>query len=239
MDVVRKVGRINSETLKGKIYSELRRALMAGRFAPGEVLTIKMLADQLETGLMPVRESVQRLVSEGALLSFPNRTIRVPFVSRAEFDELCDIRVANEALAAARAAQMMQAEEVAETTKAMRRLDDAVKRGEAEVMLEANIAFHFGIYRAARYNHLLSLIESLWLRNGPLLIHPFQVSTPHRKGFLRGHVHHQQLLKALSAHDAEAASEAVVKLIRSAQAWYHENYQFDGTAAKSASASRR
>src|ERR1700694_5537374 len=101
MTVVRKLAKVKSETIKDRIYAELRGALMAGRFAPGEPLTIKMLAAQLETGLMPVRESVQRLITEGALSAFPNRTIRVPYLSREEFDELCDIRVAIEGRAAA------------------------------------------------------------------------------------------------------------------------------------------
>ncbi len=226
MTVQRKVAKINTETLKDRIYSELRRALMAGRFAPGEPLTIKMLGQQLGAGLMPVRESVQRLITEGALSAMPNRTIRVPLLSRGEFEELCEIRVAIESLAAARAARLISDEEVKSVAEDAKRLDAAVRRGTPEAILEANIAFHFHVYRAARYGHLLAMIESLWLRNGPLLIYPFQAKAPRRKDFLRAHAHHQEWISALAARDAEKAAETVTKLIRTAQVWYQENYKF-------------
>ena len=40
---------VGRETVQDRVYSELRRALIGGLFAPGQVLTIRQLADALMT----------------------------------------------------------------------------------------------------------------------------------------------------------------------------------------------
>ena len=54
---------IARETLQERVYRELRRALINGRFNPGQALTVNELAGSLRTSAMPVREAVARLVS--------------------------------------------------------------------------------------------------------------------------------------------------------------------------------
>jgi DNA-binding GntR family transcriptional regulator len=69
---------VGRETVQDRVYGELRRALIGGLFAPGQVLTIRQLSDALMTSTMPVREALGRLISEQALEALPSRQIRVP-----------------------------------------------------------------------------------------------------------------------------------------------------------------
>ena len=69
---------VGRETVQDRVYGEMRRALIGGFFEPGQVLTIRQLADALMTSTMPVREALGRLISEQALEALPNRQIRVP-----------------------------------------------------------------------------------------------------------------------------------------------------------------
>ena len=54
---------VGRETVQDRVYAELRRALIGGRFAPSQVLTIRTLADALMTSTMPVREAIGRLIT--------------------------------------------------------------------------------------------------------------------------------------------------------------------------------
>ena len=67
--------RIESATLQERVYRELAHSIMTGHYAPGEALTIRALAADLGTSVMPVREALQRLYSDGAVVVTPKNMI--------------------------------------------------------------------------------------------------------------------------------------------------------------------
>ena len=71
---------IDRMTLQERVYLALRKALILGRFAPGQALTVNELALRFETSPMPVREALARLVSEQALETSSNRSVRDSFL---------------------------------------------------------------------------------------------------------------------------------------------------------------
>jgi len=83
---------ISRETLHDRVYAELRRSLIHGAFATGEMLRIQELAERLQTSTMPVREALARLVSEQALEALPNRSVRVPVITRERLEDLARAR---------------------------------------------------------------------------------------------------------------------------------------------------
>ncbi|MBV5324654.1 MAG: GntR family transcriptional regulator, partial [Rhodospirillaceae bacterium] len=160
---------IDISTMQERVYQELRNALYQGRFMPGEVLTIRSLAVALGTSPMPVREAIQRLVSEKALVQMPNRTTRVAELTAGNFDEWIRMRMEIEGYAAQRAALRATPGLCAELRMINERFHAAVEAEDASGMLEGNQHFHFAVYRAAEADELLNIIESLWLRFGPIL----------------------------------------------------------------------
>src|SRR5258706_1352403 len=80
------------DTMRVRVYRALARGLMAGMFKPGEAVTLRTLAHHLGTSAMPVREAVSRLIAERALVLLPNRSVIVPRMSRARFNELTKAR---------------------------------------------------------------------------------------------------------------------------------------------------
>ena len=81
------------ETLHDRVYAELRRSLVHGVFVSGEMLRIQDLAEKLRTSTMPVREALARLVSEQALEALPNRSVRVPVITREKLEDLARARL--------------------------------------------------------------------------------------------------------------------------------------------------
>src|SRR5690349_10332353 len=163
------LARIARETVQDRVYSVLRDRLMRGGFEPGQKLKIAELATALGTSAMPVREALNRLAAERAIESMPNRSVRVPSLSRESWRDLMEARFAVEGLAVSRAAIHMDEA----TLLVLRQLITAQNGTDAEHVSEAsaeqNRAFHFAIYRRSGSAVLLPIIESLWLQFGPYL----------------------------------------------------------------------
>jgi DNA-binding GntR family transcriptional regulator len=83
----------DSPTLSAQVYRDLRNAILIGTYPPGAHLTLRALADELGTSVMPVREAVQRLAAERAVVLSPNRSIRLPGLDRAEIEQLWRVRI--------------------------------------------------------------------------------------------------------------------------------------------------
>ena len=86
-----------SQTSLGEVaYEKIANAIISGAFKPGEKLTIRDLADRLETSSTPVRDAVKRLLLEGALEQRAPRDIRVPVITPDRYREIADIRLRGE-----------------------------------------------------------------------------------------------------------------------------------------------
>lgn len=202
------VARLSRSTLQDRVYEELRRAIRAGRFSSGETLTIRGLSDMLGTSSMPVRAAVRRLAQDGTLEPLPNRSMRVPLLSPQRFDELTDVRATLEGHAAALATQRLTTADYAAIRSANDRNGKAVESGDLRAVIAANEEFHFSIYRAARSELLLSMIEQLWQQSGPYLAALVLAQNPATLQKI-ALVRHLELLAALVGRDAEAARRAI------------------------------
>jgi len=198
--------RIERETVQERVYSALRDRLMRGGFEPGQKLKIAELASAFGTSAMPVREALNRLAAERAVECMPNRSVRVPALSKAALQDLMETRFAVEGLAVARAASNM----TDETLMRLRQLIDAQSETDAvhvsEGSAEQNRAFHFTIYRQSGSTVLLPIIESLWLQFGPYL-RAASERFDGREG--RGTNFHVEIVDALASGDGKAARAAL------------------------------
>ncbi|MDO8985807.1 GntR family transcriptional regulator [Cypionkella sp.] len=202
---------VGRESVQDRVYTELRRALISGLFAPGQVVTIRQLSDALMTSTMPVRDALGRLISERALEALPNRSIRVPPMTLERIDDLLRTRILIEGEAIALAAPRMTAANIAMLRGLMAewqvlRLDGDPATVDQEAAL--NQAFHFEIYNACGSPVLIPMIESLWLQSGPCTraaIFAFSEAGESDSAHF-----HLSMIEALAAGQAQAAREALV-----------------------------
>lgn len=198
--------RIERETVQERVYAALRDRLMRGGFEPGQKLKIAELASAFGTSAMPVREALNRLAAERAVEYLPNRSVRVPALSKEALQDLMETRFAVEGLAVARAASGM----TDETLARLRQLIEAQSETDAEHVSEGsaeqNRAFHFAIYRQSGSTVLLPIIESLWLQFGPYL----RVASERFDGRGgRGTNFHVKIVEALGRGDGKTARAAL------------------------------
>src|SRR3954453_18916454 len=162
---------LERQTLGERAYAKLADLLISGRLAPGEKLSLRAAADLLGVSIMPVREAVSRLVADKALEVTPNRAVRVPLMSAAQFRDLTKVRIAIEGHAAAQsAAHRDQCDllSIAHAEEAMR-AESELAAPDLSRAVELNKTFHFAVYEAARSPILVEIIRALWLKAGPVI----------------------------------------------------------------------
>ena len=205
---------LSFEPLHEQAYSALRNALSMGRLMPGQSVTIRGLGASLGISATPVREALQRLIADGALELAPNRTIRVPVMTRNRFTEITEIRVRLECLAAEMAAQSVDHAVLAQLQSLSDRMHVSISEERFSDYLSHNQSFHFAIYEAAALPCLLHHIGLCWLRTGPWL----------NKLASEGRFHsiangeHETMIAALRLRDAAALSKSLERDIRDAGA---------------------
>lgn len=89
--------------------SRLRQLIIAGEYAPGVRLRERELSEALNVSRVPVREALQQLEAEGFVVTSPRRGATVKQITLKDVNELFDLRLSLEVLAARLAAQVAAA----------------------------------------------------------------------------------------------------------------------------------
>jgi DNA-binding GntR family transcriptional regulator len=225
---------ISSSTLREQVYESLREALTQGRFMPGQKLTIRSIAGALGVSVMPVREALRRLTAEGAFEMRPNRSVRVPLMTKAKINELCDIRIALEGLATERAVAHITPAKLRELQQIALEIVAARERNDAATDRIKIREFHFTLYRMSQQGTLVRMIEALWLQTGPYMNLLFPNYVRGRRGEGR-----RRLIRALQERDGAAARREIETDIREALTYIAEMAGPDGVIAPTERPRRR
>jgi GntR family carbon starvation induced transcriptional regulator len=81
------------------VLHQLRADIVAGHFAPGEKLPLKILVDRYKTSVAPIREALAALCGTGLAVSQSQRGFRVAEVSSEDFALVAEMRKRLELLA--------------------------------------------------------------------------------------------------------------------------------------------
>lgn len=199
---------IERSTLWDRAYLALKSALLAGRYAPGERVVLRQVADDLGISLTPVRDAVNRLIAEKVLERGgpgPAGAAIVPLLDEDQFSQLMTVRAALEPLAAAAAAAHATAERIDAVERFLVEMKRSVKENRTEKYLEAHYQFHFGIYAMCEMPIVEEIIESAWLRCAPTLT----LALPENIPSLKRYGSHVETIAALRKGDGEAAAAAI------------------------------
>ncbi len=202
----------NQRTLAGRAFGQLHSAILSGSLAPGERLPIEDIAAQLSMSPMPIREALRELDKLGLVEQIPHRGARVTELSIGDLREIYDGRLALEPLAARRAAEKFDDDDVARAKAAIKALDRAQKDKDDEEIWRAHTDFHFAIYDAARSEWLIRLIQPLWESS-----ERYRRAAPARRKVSERRGEHERILRACIDGDSDrAAGEMYAHLARTA-----------------------
>lgn len=209
------------QTLFSYVYDALRRAIVTGALQPGQRVNEAEIARQMRISRAPVREAIRLLEQAGLLVSTPRRGTIVVSLSAQDVEEVYTLRSDLEMRAIQRATSRLTEADLAELEHLLGVMHAAGEAGDLPTLLDADIAFHLRIVKAAGWPQLQRVWESLHPRT--LTLHTMRTlvrwsATMHAD-------RHQPVLAALRERDAEAATAAIrdhilgvgAEIIRSSQ----------------------
>jgi DNA-binding GntR family transcriptional regulator len=202
--VTREVNR--AVTKREFAYREIRDLIMDGTLEPGTRLSLRPLAERLGVSVMPVRDALRALETEGLVETSDHQGAYVASVSRAEILEVVSIRMWLEVYAVMRAAEIQDRKSLEEARRALAAGEKAMEQGSGLKFTQANRQFHEAI-EAPVDGLATDMIQDLWnrlwqvRRQGSLF-----VLLPER--MKAAHAEHEDILVALERGNPKAAGKA-------------------------------
>ncbi len=183
------IEKITSVTLRQKVFDQLRRRILDAELLPGEIISLRGLAEQFGVSLLPVREAVWQLESERVLVVESNKKIRVNHLTKKEFEEVLSLRLLLESEAVDKACRNRTKSAVNKVERILAAMEKHIEVNH-KAYIKKNDQFHKTIYSCAGSALLMELIQRLLSRVNPYVylyaIDRQDLSTPsecHREMF--------------------------------------------------------
>lgn len=160
---------MTQDPINEQVYRDLKWALTIGDYSPGDSISIRKRAAELNVSPMPVREALKRLASERALLTAAKRSFRVPMLEPVQISNLLFVRSSLEGTATELATPRMTSVQIERIAELASQMSTDIGKGDVKSYLIRNYSFHFSIYTAANNPELVSVIEGLWVQTGPFV----------------------------------------------------------------------
>jgi DNA-binding GntR family transcriptional regulator len=211
-------------TQRENAYWHIRDKVTTGAFAAGERLFPALLAHEIGISLVPVREAIGQLQSEGLIVHKPRRGIFVKEIERRDLVDLIEFRTTLECAAAANAARRINKGQLKELDERWQDLVEATKPFDVPPGTKLNdlsqllqkwhlgdLAFHMLLFRAAGNLRAIRAIEDthVMIRMfGQRVDDPVAWANPaaYTADNLRVH---KDVYEAVCRHDAKAARRAM------------------------------
>lgn len=217
--------RLHLEPAYKAVSAEIERSILSGDIKPGMLLpTEHVLAERFGVHRSTVREAIRQVEQEGllqrregrrlyvvlpGLYDMAPRAARLLLLQQTTFQELWEVAVTLEPLAASLAAQaaepadIQELEENTERTAALQSRDDDSVEANTQ-LVELDVEFHALVGRASHNRALMLAREPISLLYNPTLLQ-IHLHLPQSKA--RNLAAHRAILDALRRRDAAAASD--------------------------------
>lgn len=202
-----------SGSLAEDTYRAIRERVASGHWSPGTRLVNRKLGEELGVSMVPVREALNRLASEGLVEHVPGAGAYVPKLDRKQIVQLYALREQLECFAAREAAERIRPDQLAQLDKLcedwrelLERIRQSKSRSATPTALRRwlgnDLKFHQVLIEAA---------DNPWLTKTVMNLRLLSVVARNKPGTLslasaeRTHQDHEDLLEALREERAEEA----------------------------------
>lgn len=201
------------ETLRGHVENFLRKAIMTGRFLPGERLIERELCELLQVSRPPLREALRKLEAEKLIQIVPHRGPIVASLAIGEAKELYALRALLEGYAASQFALLATDAQIQAFGSKVKKLHKVSKNAERGALLEAKSEI-YEVMLAGCGNTLISeVLNGLLSRIN--LLRSTSFSRPQRLAESLSEI--DQLYQFIVKRDAEGAQKMAILHINNAE----------------------
>ncbi|MDN3354855.1 GntR family transcriptional regulator [Actinomadura sp. DC4] len=186
------------------VATAIREAITRGDFAPNQRLVEADLSEQFGVGRGGVRAALFELANEGLVERIQHRGARVRAVTLDEAIEISEVRMVVEGLCAAKAAERVTDEEIAELRALGATMRSAVTDGHVLKYSELNKALHQRVVEISGQETAAGVLRRLRAQN---VRHQFRLAlVPGRPNVSLPE--HLAIIDGICARDPEAAERA-------------------------------
>jgi DNA-binding GntR family transcriptional regulator len=192
---------LEKTSLREKVSSALRAAIMAGEMEPGVIYSAPSLGERFGVSATPVREAMIDLVREGLVETVANKGFRVTDMTPRDFDEIIEIRLLLEPPVLRQVTALIPEQDFDQLDRLAQRIVDRAAEGDLVEFMAADSVFHLALVAYANNRRLEALIADL--RAHARL---YGLETLRRNGTLMNVARsHLTIVDALRSRDADGA----------------------------------
>jgi DNA-binding GntR family transcriptional regulator len=188
--------------------AELRDAIIRGDLAPGSRIRQEATAQQLGISLIPIREALRTLTSEGVVTYHPQRGYFVTELPAAAITDIYLVRDLLERQTEELAIPQLTDQDLSAMGDHLRDQARAVEREDAVDMIATNRRFHFTIFERSDNAWLMRFVTQLWDTLDPYRVLSYRrmwLEDPERHIPAEILVEHERILDALQRRKPDRA----------------------------------
>lgn len=210
----------SSPLLTDRAYGEIKKQILSGELAPGDIVAGNRFAQILGMSRTPVHDALGLLVKEGLLRGIPRVGYVVTSLSLEDMQEIFQLRLTLETLAVELALQRPRPgrfEPFEEMEAKVQKLAKKMRPEDASFLptaLQANRDFHVMVASLSGNRRLVNMIGSLMDDSQRML--PLDSRVAIQINFMSSK-QHRAIHDAIKVGDRKAAREAVAAHVRGAQ----------------------
>lgn len=199
------LAKIAIKTLRKTVYEQLKESIITSEIPPGQIVSLRGLAEKLGVSPMPVREALLQLESEKVVVIDDNKKIKIKLLKPEDIIELFKIRTALEVLICESACDNRPESALPE----LHRLVDLLNEEYEDPLeyMKINYQFHFYIFKLADSPILLEMLDSIWTRLGPYIINAFDEDLL----YTEAKPTHEKIVKALIEQDKKLIKKTITQ----------------------------
>ena len=152
----------STKTISNIAQERIRAAILEGVLPPGSRIDQNQLARDLNTSLVPVREALKKLESEGFVQIVPRRGAFVTGVSLEDLEDLYRARMIVEGEMGYQAAPHITEDDLRRLHHIYDQMGNALQNEDYDKFTRLNRQFHFVIFDRVGSTYLSRMIAGLW-----------------------------------------------------------------------------
>jgi DNA-binding GntR family transcriptional regulator len=209
-----------------RAYELIWEKITTLKLEPGSPVNEQQLAEELGVGLVPVREALRLLAHENLVKITPRHGLYVADVNVPDLEQLSEMRLSLEALAARLAAQRVTPDDLV-VFDVLRQEQAMVAPKDSQRLFDLDHKFHQAVAQAARNKYLAQTLDRLFGLSRRL----WYLVLPH-VGYLPAAVEkHLDLAQAIQEGDADGAERIMRQHVEEFYARIRETLATDGSGS--------
>jgi len=147
--------------LSEDIAESIKKAIIRGKFKPGEKISEGELAESMGTSRTPLREAFRKLENEGFIEIIPRKGAVVTEIYPEEASDLYQIKSVLEGLAAKLAMSRITEKEIDKLEKINEDLKSLIDKNDIEMFYKTHQRFHEVFVKSSGNDRLIQMVRNL------------------------------------------------------------------------------